>query len=212
MITTENIIIFSLTVLFLTAFLVFLFIKKRKKKKTLEKSMEMTLFSVRMPRYGGKKEDGEKETRKELISKMEQFFSNFLSINKDDSFFSGPTRVVFEIATDIGQGDISFYVAVPSKQSNLLKNYIHGVYSEAVMEKVPEDYTIFEPGGEVSISFLTQKETFFVPINTYEDLGRDPLEAIINSISSIEPSEGAAVQIIIRPSSVNLRKKGEAVL
>ncbi len=176
----------------------------------------MSLFLVKLPKYERMDKQDREEEEKRMISKMEQLYSNFLYLNKSESFltrlFKGSPRVVFEIASEIGQGDISFYIAIPSGYEGSLNKYIQGVYSGAVIEKVASDYTIFEPNGEVCASYLSQKDTFLVPVNTYEDLGRDPLEPIVNSVSGIETDEGAGVQIIVRPSLIDLSFKGEQLL
>jgi hypothetical protein len=191
------------------------FISKKRKKNTLDRSLYMSLFLVKLPRYDKENED-KKEEEKKLISRMEQFYSNFIYLDKGENFFTrffyGFPRMTMEIASEIGQGDISFYIAVPTDYENSLGKYIQGVYSGAVVEKVANDYTVFEPDSEVSASYLTQKECFFVPINTYEDLGRDPLEPIVNSISNIDADEGAAVQFVIRPTLFSFRDKGEKFL
>jgi len=182
------------------------------------RSLDMSLFLVKLPRY--EKEESEKMNRKqeekELISVMEQFYSNFLYLDKGEGFFKrffgGVPRVIFEIASETGYGDISFYVAVPSHYENSINKYIQGVYPGAVVEKVPDDYTIFEPEGEIATSYLKQKKNLFLPINTYEDLGRDPLEAVVNSVGKISPNEGSGVQIVVRPTTFNLSKKGEKLL
>ncbi len=214
-----NISIDSTIILSILLTLIFLvvgfFVLKKVKKRALERSLDMVLFLVKLPRYE-KIEENKKEEIKTIISKMEQFYANFLYLDKEDNFlkrlFYGRPRVVFEIASEIGQGDISFYVAVPSDYENSLNKYIQGVYAGAIIEKIPSDYTIFEPGGVISASYLKQKNTFFIPVNTYNDLGRDPLEAVANSVSGIDTNEGAGIQIIIRPLKFNLRQKGEKLL
>ncbi len=214
-----NIFIDSTIIIVFIALLIFFtlvyFLFKKITKRKLERSLDMVLFLVKLPRYENK-EENKKEEIKVIISKMEQFYANFLYLDKADSFFKkifyGRPRVVFEIASEIGQGDISFYVAVPSGYENSLKKYIQGVYAGAIIEKISSDYTIFEPGGIVSASYLKQKNTYFIPINTYNDLGRDPLEAVANSVSGIDVNEGAGIQIIIRPLPFNLRQRGEKLL
>ncbi len=206
--------IFTVISFVLVAALIFLLLRKRS-KNILDRSLDMSLFLVKLPKYE-KIEKDHNEEEKRMISKMEQLYSNFLHLDKEENFltkfFKGAPRVVFEIASEIGQGEISFYIAVPSGYEGSLNKYIQGVYSGAVIEKVASDYTIFEPDGEVAASYLMQKDTLFIPINTYEDLGRDPLEPIVNSVSGIEADEGAGVQIVIRPSSTNLSVKGEWLL
>ncbi len=201
------------------SFFIFLFliiiIFRRRKIKSLERSLDMTLFLVKLPRYDNKS-DGNKEEEKKMISKMEQFYSNFLSLDKGDNFlkrfFYGHPRVVLEIASEVGERDISFYVSVPSKYESSLGSYIQGIYSGAIVEKVSGDYTVFEPEGEVVASYLTQENNFFLPLNNYEELSRDPLESIVNSVTNISADEGSAVQVVIRPTSFNIRKKGEKLL
>jgi len=208
-----DIILIFLFLLF-SSILLFLIFQKRK-KKTLERSFDLVLFSIKLPRYENIGKD-QKEEEKKMISAMEQFYSNFLFLEKGESFwkrfFYGSPRIALEIASEIGQGDISFYIAIPSAYEGSLNKYIQGAYSGAIIEKVPGDYTIFEPQGEISSSYLTLKNSFFISINTYEELGRDPLEAIVNSVSGINSNEGAAVQIILKPLLFDLRKEGESLL
>ncbi|MBM3250934.1 MAG: DUF87 domain-containing protein, partial [Candidatus Nealsonbacteria bacterium] len=212
MFTLSRLVLF-IALIFLLVFL--LFVLKRRRRGHLRRSLDMSLFLIRLPRY----EVYEKEKKNEeklMISKMEQIYSNFLYLDRGEGFFkrffSGLPRVVFEIASQVGEGDISFYIVVPSNYENALNKYVQGVYSGAILEKIKDDYTIFEPGGDVSASYLRLKETFFFPVNTYQTLERDPLEAVINSLSDITPDEGAAFQVVIRPMSFNLREKGEEML
>ncbi len=207
----NNIIILISLSLILVSFLIF-FILRRKRKKTLQRSLDMSLFLVKLPRY----EKEEKGNEKEIISNMEQFYSNFLDLCGRESFFKkffyGSPRAVLEIASEIGEGDISFYIAVPSQYNESLNKYIQSVYSGAVIEKISSDYTIFEPNGVISAAYLVQKNTHFIPFNTYKDLGRDPLESIVNSVSGINSDEGAAIQIVFKPLPSDIKKKGDMIV
>ncbi len=210
----EKYLLYSILIAFLLVFLVVsvLIIKKRKLGH-LQSSLEMSLFLIRLPRY----ESQEKNIDiKVVISKMEQFYANFLSLHKGikgfKRFFQGVPRVVLEIASELGGSDISFYVAIPSKYENSLDKYIQGVYSGAVLERKSDDYTVFEPKGEVLASYLKLENTFYLPINTYQGMGNDSLESIVNSVSNISPDEGAAIQIVMIPLSFNLRNKGEKII
>ena len=196
-------------------FLAIILISRKRKLGHLKHSLEMSLFLVRLPRYESS-EDGDAADFKKMISKIEQLFSNFLRIDHETtplkSFFQGRPRIAFEIASELGGSDISFYIAVPTDLEGALDKFVQGVYPGAILEKKPEDYTIFEPKGEVFASYLRLKNTFYAPINSYKDLGSDPLESITNSISNISPTEGAAIQVIIRPVLFDIRKRGEEVL
>jgi len=187
----------------------FVLIFKKKKKVQLFESLEMALFLVKMPKYEQKEENVDFRS---LISFMEQVYSNLLQI-PNKKFFSSPPRIALEIASEVGGEDISFYIAVPTYLKTSLEKAIQGVYPGALIEKVPEDYTIFEPGGFVSGSSLVLKKPPYFPLNTYRNLESDAISSIANSLSKITPVEGAAIQIIFRPfSPKKIKGKGEKVI
>ncbi|MDI6883180.1 MAG: type IV secretion system DNA-binding domain-containing protein [Patescibacteria group bacterium] len=189
------------------------FLNKKKRKTQLFESLEMTLFEVKMPKYEKKEEERESQKEKIMrkIAMMEQVLVNFLTLKK--KLFKEQERVALEIASEIGGEDISFYLAIPSERAALLEKYIQGVYPGAVVEEVPQDYTIFEPEGKVAGSFLKLQKTYYFPLNTYRDLASDPLATITNALGKIYPEEGAALQIILRPSSLKkMKEKGEKII
>ncbi len=192
-----------------------LFSMKRKKGHLLG-SLGMSLFLVKMLRYESKREEEKPKDGKSQIGTMEQVFSNFLSFKKPgffQRFFQGVPGIAFEIASQVGGSDITFYVAVPKFLESNLEKYIQGVYPGAVIEKVPEDYTIFEPGGVVAGSFLRLERPYILPINTYKNLDSDPLNNVTNALSKIAPEEGAAIQIILRSvSQSKWGKRGNKIL
>ncbi len=185
---------------------------KRKKEIDLFNTLSTTLFSIKMPRYD--KKDGEKDI-KQMIATMEQVFSNFLYLREKDtikSIFADPPSITFEIASEVGGSDISFYVCVPNHLQEAIEKYIQGVYPGAVIEKVANDYTIFEPNSCVSASYLMLDRSDLMPLNTYGELAVDPMASITNALSKIEPEEGSAIQIVIRPSFSNLKDVGDKVI
>jgi hypothetical protein len=174
--------------------------------------LEMILFLVMMPKNPVKKEGDTQKEEKMLIAQMEQVFSNFLYLKKPKMFQQDPC-VAFEIASQIGSSDISFYVAVPKYLESVFEKYVQGVYPNAIVDKVPQDYTIFEPQGTSAAAYLRLTESSLFPISTYQNLEIDPLSLITNTLSKISVDEGGAVQVLIRPlSKQNLRKKGEKAL
>ncbi len=133
--------------IFLLVAVLFAFRFEKKKKEGFLDSFEMSLFLVMMPKQETKEQELMQKEEKALIAQMEQVFTNFLYINKKKKPLEEPLRIAFEIASQIGSTDISFYVAVPNFLETALEKYIHGVYSRALVEKIPQDYTIFEPAG-----------------------------------------------------------------
>jgi len=185
---------------------------EQSEKKSVFGALESVLFLVMMPKNNLKKEDQMQKEEKVLISQMEQVLANFLYLKKPKIFQEAPS-VALEIASEVGGADISFYVCVPKYLETAFEKYVQGVYPRAIIEKVPEDYTVFEPQGETSGAYLKLNENYLFPISTYQKLEKDPLSTITNNLSKISANEGAAVQLIIRPlSGLNLRKKGEKAL
>ncbi|MFA5086756.1 MAG: type IV secretion system DNA-binding domain-containing protein [Candidatus Paceibacterota bacterium] len=184
-----------------------------KKKNNLKSSLDMSLFSIKLPKY--EKEGNEKADQKLMIGKMEQIFSNFLYLESKgfaSKFFGNKQRAVLEIASEFGGTDISFYIAVPNSYASTLPKYVEGAYPGAIVLKIPEDYTIFEPNANAAAAYLRLKKSFFLPLNTYRKLDTDPMEAIANSLTNIESDEGAAIQIIVRPAAAELKYKGDQII
>ena len=181
-------------------------------KNSVFSGLEMVLFLVMMPKNPTKKEGEQQKEEKIIISQMEQIFANFLYLKKPRFFQSDPC-IAFEIASQIGNSDISFYVAVPKYLESVFEKYVQGVYPNAVVDKVPQDYTVFEPQGQTAGAYLQLSESSLFPISTYQTLEKDPLAVVTNNLSKISANEGAALQVLIRPlSQSNLRKKGEKAL
>ena len=192
--------------------IVFALVFERSEKNMLFSGLETVLFLVMMPKNELKKDDSRAQEEKILISQMEQVLTNFLNLRKP-KIFQDSLSVTLEIASQIGGEDISFYVAVPKYLETVFEKYVQGVYSGAIVQKVPEDYTVFEPQGQTAGAYLILKENSIFPISTYQKLEKDPLSTITNNLSKISANEGAAIQLIIRPlAGEDFRKKGEKVL
>ncbi len=205
--------------IFILIFLgVIFWLAKFRFKRKLFKSFELVLYQVIMPKYEFSKEEMiEREKGEEgFIGKMEQFYMFLLNLKRPSfisRFLEGPPRVALEIASQIGKEDINFYVAIPKYLESSFEKTVHSLYPRAIVEKVPEDYTIFEPKGITSGCYLKLKESSYFPITTYKSLDQDPLSSIVNSMSKILPEEGVALQLIVKPlTQESWRYKGEEIL
>ena len=185
---------------------VWFLILKRIRKKKLKQGLDMTLFLVRLPKYEQKDNNLSIEEIRSLIGKMEQFYSNFLYLEKD-SLFGSPPEIAFELSSQIGGSDISFFVSVPDNLKSSLNKYVQGVFPGAVLQEVPEDYTIFEPEGVEKASYLNLKKHYSLPVKTYKDLENDPLESVTNSLTKITEDEGSSIQIVVRPTAGDIKRK-----
>ncbi|MEK7664925.1 MAG: type IV secretion system DNA-binding domain-containing protein [Patescibacteria group bacterium] len=207
------IVVYILVLLFfltLLGFAVMINIEARQKSAVFG-GLEMPVFLVMMPKNDFKKDDLMQKQEKEMISQMEQVLANFLYLKKPKLFQPIPCAAL-EIASQLGSSDISFYVAVPRYLETVFEKYVQGIYPRAIVDKIPQDYTIFEPQGATAGAYLKLKENSLFPISTYQNLEKDPLSAITNNLSKIKSDEGAAIQLIIRPLAENFRAKGEKAL
>ena len=208
------IIIPGLILVFLLVVLAFVMVlnAETNEKNSVFGGLEMVLFLVMMPKYNPKKEGEQQKEEKLMIAQMEQVFANFLYLKKP-RLFQTPPCCSFEIASQIGSSDISFYVAVPKYLETVFEKYVQGVYPNAVVDKVPQDYTIFEPQGATAGAYLKLSESSLFPISTYQSLETDPLALVTNNLSKISANEGGSIQVLIRPlSKLNLRNRGENAL
>ncbi len=208
---------FILSALIFLLFLVLLglviaLFSEEQEKNAMFGALDTVLFLVIMPKHEAKNEAQAQQEEKNIIAQMEQIFANFLYLKKP-KLFQAPHAITLEIASETGSSDISFYVSVPKYLETAFEKYVQGVYPRAIVDKVPKDYTVFEPKGKTAGAYLKLKEHYFFPISTYHTLEKDPLSTITNNLSKIAPDEGGAVQVVIRPiSGASFRRKGEKIL
>ncbi len=153
---------------------------------------------------------------KQEVSAMEQLLTTFTRLQNEESgflkkMFKPKPRITLEIAAPSNSEEISFFITVPKKYSNALEKQVHSYFSEAEVEKI-QDYTIFSPGSEVAISNLKLKESYALPLQTYEELERDLLNEITTAISKLDnKGEGASIQLILQKAPENWMQKGKKI-
>jgi len=189
----------NIITIFLALFILILFIVWLKKRNVfnslLKHSFRYSLFLIKIPPEELDKEKS--HSLKEKINVTEQLISILINYKKP---------IVFEIALpEIGE-EISYYAAVPQGLEESFKKHLLSFYSKAYIEKV-EDYNIFNPHGFSEGVYLTQKDSWMLPIKTYMELEADPISPILNAFKLKKEGEGMAIQIIITPSPKNLKNQ-----
>lgn len=125
--------------------------------------------------------------------------------------FYGQRHLSFEI---VGiNGFIHFYVAVPVALVDVVKQAVVSAYPAAQLEEAPE-HNIFSSAGRISSTMggeLVLKENYAYPIATYQDIKRDPIQSLLNALSTLEKEDGVAIQILIRPAESSWRKSASGV-
>lgn len=156
------------------------------------KNLDTTLFEVTLPPI----ESG--KSFKEAMTLMEQFFASMQVIapteNKENNYFS------FEIGLSNDSEEVIFYVSVGNKFAPLFEKQVLGLFHNAHIRKVPDDYNIFFAEGFAAGSYAVPTNTDILTLKTYDTFDQDPMNLLLGVFDRIKKEgEGAAVQIIIKP-------------
>ena len=187
-------------------------LRNRKHKDiTYERGVEMVPVLIHLPPASEDTDVNGRDVRDivdENISKA-QIIYNIIASTTQKGFknlWFGQRHFSFEI---VGmQGFVHLYTAVPADMLDVLRQSVTSAYPSTRLEVVDEP-NIFNPmggmsgvvGGEFSL-----KESFAYPIATYQDLKRDALQSLLNALSGLESTDGAAIQILFRPAASSWRK------
>lgn len=195
------ILITLLVALVMMAVAAFVLVGGMRQKGQIERALNMTLFLIRLPR-DVPQAGGQQRPEKELISIGEQLLSSFANIHSKgwNKFMYGEPYVALEMAVHHVGEETHFYLAVPKSNEDIIEKQIYGLYPTAEITKT-RDYNIFNPQGANAGSYLTYAANSILPIKTYQKLESDPIGGILTAMSKLQAEgEGAALQILIRPS------------
>ena len=172
---------------------------------SIARALNMSLLAVTLPRpliSQGQKPD------KELIAAMEQLYGSLTNIHAKgwNKFIYGEPYISLELSVQNTGQEIEFFVAVPKSYKDIFQKQVHGLYPEAEVVETPE-YNIFHSQGAAMGAYVTLKNNSILPVKTYQRLESDPFGGILTSMSKLEhEGEGAALQILIRPSHQDSQK------
>jgi phosphate/sulfate permease len=191
-----------------------LFFHSRKilrEQKDYERSLKMVSLLIHLPPPSDDTDVGTRDVRDvtdENISKAEIIYNIIASTLKKDfkSKLYGQRHIAFEIIGS--KGFVNFYAAVPVSLVDVIKQAIVSAYPASQLEEVPE-HNIFSPVGRINSTLggeLTLKEDFAFPIATYQDIKRDPMNSLLNALSTLDKEDGVGIQILLRPADSHWRK------
>ena len=192
-----------LGILFIAAFVV---VGGVRGKGRLERALNMTLLLIQIPKEHPKQSaesgGGAVKQDKELIAIGEQLLASFANIHSKgwNKFLYGEPYLALEMAVHHVGEETHLYMAVPKNSLDIIEKQIHSYYPTADVGQV-KDYNIFNPEGAVAGGFVRYGKHKVLPFRTYQNLESDPLSAILTALSKLDAEgEGAAVQILIRPT------------
>jgi hypothetical protein len=191
---------------------VFIQVRKRiRTQKNYERGLKMVPLLIHLPPPSDDTEIAGRDVRDlvdENISRAQVIY-NIIASTVQKGFkaqFYGQRHFAFEIVGT--KGFAYFYAAVPLALVDVVKQAVVSAYPNARLEEVPE-HNIFSPVGKVGGTVggeLHLKEGFAYPIATFQDLKRDAMQAILNSLSTLDKEDGAGIQILMRPADPSWRK------
>lgn len=156
------------------------------------KNLDISLFEVTLP-------EAEKgKSYKESITLMEQFYASMQIVgpgkNEKNNYFS------LEIALSHDTEQVIFYVCVPNSVSDLFQKQVLGLFHNAQVKLITNDYNIFFEGGFSAGSYAVASDTDLMPIKTYDTFDHDPIDLLLGVFEKIKKAgEGASVQVIVKP-------------
>lgn len=187
-----------------------------REQKNYERGLKMVPLLIHLPPPSDDIEGGVRDTREivdENISKAQIVYTIIYSTLQKGmrTKFYGQRHFSFEI---IGtQGTVKLYAAVPLVMVEVVTQAIVSAYPSARLEEVAE-HNIFSPVGHLSGTSggeFTLKESFAYPIATYQDIKRDPMQSLLNALSTLDKEDGVGIQILLRPASPDWRKAASSV-
>lgn len=187
------------------------FQKRLRRAKAVERGLKMVPLLIHLPPPSDDTEVGNRNLQdvlKEKISQAEVLY-NLVAGTAQEGFksgFYGQRHIAFELVAY--KGLIYFYAAVPVAMVSVIQKAIITAYPGARVEEA-QDHNIFNASGRLSGTIggeLVLKHEYAYPIQTFRHLERDPMEALINSLSALPDGDGAAIQFLIRPASASWTK------
>ena len=199
----------SLLVICLTLLLPIVVWYKRqaaRQRKNYERALKMVPMLIHLPPMSEDIEVGSRDVRDvvdENISKAQVIYNIIASTMQKGgrSKLYGQRHFSLEIVAE--HGLVRFYAMVPISLVDVVKQAITSAYPAAQLEEVGE-YNIFNPVGKlpaITGGEFVLKKPFAYPIATYQETKRDSMQALLNALSTLDKEDGAAIQILLRPTA-----------
>lgn len=205
--TTFLIILLIVLIVVLTiAPIIFLQVRKVLRiQKNYERGLKMVPLLIHLPPPSEDTEVNGRDVRDvmdETVSRAQIIYKILAStyVTKWKAKFYGQRHFTFEI---VGiKGFVYFYTYAPIGLVEIVKQAIISAYPTARIEEVT-DYNIFNQVGKMTATIggeFVLKKPFAYPIASFQDLKRDAMQTLLNSVASLGPEDGVGVQILLRPA------------
>lgn len=213
----STIILIVASVIILLIGAMFIFRAWMRHRNKIPQALEYVVLLVLLPRESLRQEQQQRDW-KEILAGFETLFVTLggITLERGSSvavawrnfWYGRRDHLAFEIVAY--QGYIHFYLAVPRSVRQLVELQIQAQYPQAHIDEA-EDYNLFSAASHIRATTLKLSKPYFFPIRTYKKLDIDPLNAVTNVLSKVQPQEGAAIQILIRPKKHDWDNRGRSI-
>ena len=178
-----------------------------------KKSDSMVFLQLLVPIKESKEEKDTESERfstgqdfKEVVGVMEHLYTSMYSLyNSNSSRFWNPQHY-FSVEYAALAGEILFFVVCPKSIAGAIEKQITSFYPDTIIDVV-EDYNIFTDQSVATAQVLLPQKHHAAAFRTYQNHKSDPLSTITNAFSKLSTTEGAAVQMVLRPVAQGWQKK-----
>ena len=183
----------------------FVYQRKLRRAKSIERGLKMVPLLIHLPPPSSDTVAGGRDVREVMREKTSQaeVLYNLIAGTAQAGFkssFYGQRHLALELVA--AEGMVHFYVAVPVNLVSVIEKAVLTAYPGAKLEEA-EDHNIFNQQGRLSATVggeLVLRADSAYPIATYATLDRDPLQGLLTTLGGLTKTDGAAVQIMIRPA------------
>jgi hypothetical protein len=189
---------------------------KLRRAKAIERGLKMVPIMIHLPPPSSDTAGENRDVREVMREKTSQaeVLYNMIAGTATGGFkssFYGQRHIAFElIAVD---GVVHYFAAVPVALVSVVTKAIQTAYPGARLEEV-EDHNIFNQEGRLAATLggeMVLRAESAYPIATYEQLERDPMEALLTTMTGLEKLDGVAVQLMVRPAHSGWTKRSEQI-
>lgn len=197
---------FILFVLILS-YLIYSVYKANKIKHELKRVKNLTIFQISIPRTQAPKQNEPPKDFRETIGVADQFFASLGHLYEatlEKKLYGLQNQIAFEIISL--DNKVEFFCITPREIESIIEKQINSFYPTAQIKKAAIPNIFKSRRGEMlSCNFRLNKK-FILPIRTYKYLEADPLNSLTNALSKLGAGSGAAIQIIVKPTTDDWRK------
>ncbi len=169
-------------------------------------SPNLVHMKITLPREESQKDKEKSEIKdfKEMIGVMEQFYRNIHEISELNLYNVIHSKIYqddFVSFEYIARNKlVEFFAVVPKRYAEMVDKQITSYYPNADLQ-IEKPVEIWPKGNKLKCYYAYQKNPFFFPIKTYQNLENDPLNDLTNIFSKLEESDLGSIQIIFSPKS-----------